>query len=110
MARPKKDERDRLDHSFPEMRCSASDLALLEARAKEAVLSRGEYMRRLLRGQQIVVVQSRYDPEEVCELKRIGNNLWQALNAFRAGNVPVPDGLHSAIAKIERHLDARHED
>ena len=108
MARSKKAQHDKLDRQLPETRCSGDDLAMLKAKAALAGISRGEYLRRLIRNTDIVVRQSCVDVSLVREVNRIGVNLWQALTAFRTAGLPEPEALSSAIAEVDRILDLAH--
>jgi hypothetical protein len=67
--------------------------------------SRGEFLRRLLRGVKIVVRQARADAALIWEIKRISVNLYQALTAFRTAGMAEPACLERAIEKVERLLD-----
>jgi hypothetical protein len=110
MARPKKAEPDKLDHRLPVIRCNGGDLAMLRDKAVRAGLSRGEFLRRCLRGTKIVVRQAKTDAALIWEIKRIGVNLYQALTAFRHAGLPEPEELASAIAKVDKILELAYED
>jgi hypothetical protein len=110
MARPKKAQHDKLDCQLPETRCTGSDLVMLKEKAAQAGISRGEYLRRLIRNAEIVVRQSHADVALVREVNRIGVNLWQALREYRANGGAEPEALASAIAKVDRILDPVLED
>ena len=60
-ASEKSERKDKLDRQLPETRCSGDDLAMLKAKAALAGISRGEYLRRLIRNTDIVVRQSSVD-------------------------------------------------
>jgi hypothetical protein len=104
MARPRKDSADRL-RALLRSRCSAEELAQVRVRAGGAGLTVSEYVRRAaLRGQ--VVVRQERGPDLVVagELRRIGNNINQAMVlAHTQGEIPVE--LQRLWAKLELVLD-----
>ena len=84
MARPKKDDRDKLSKTLPPARCSEADHRAIEARAKEASLSMSEYIRDAALGQKIIVRNANANFELVQELKRSGNNLNQLAKIYHS--------------------------
>lgn len=110
MARPKKAEPDKLGGWLPAIRCSHADLAMLKGKADKAGLSRGEFLRRLIRGAKIVVRRGGADAALTWEVNRLGNNLWQVLRELRHQGLPEPAVLERVLLKLERLLDRLLED
>ena len=104
MARPKKDDRDKLSKTLPPARCSEADLRAIEAKAKQASLSMSEFIREAALGHKIIVRQANTNFELVQELKRSGNNLNQFAKLYHSTN-QEPFELREALDRHGRVLN-----
>lgn len=104
MARPKKNDIDRLSKSLPPVRCSKEDFLSIQKRAKKASISLSEFMRESALGNKIVIKESSTNFDLVQELKRSGNNLNQLAKLFHSNN-QEPFELREALQRHERVLN-----
>ena len=110
MARPKKVEQEKRSEQTKE-RWTIAELAYVEEQARNAGLSRAEYIRRRSLSLPVRPAPSvgASDPALVSELNRIGVNLNQIAKYANAGRgsphslAAVQDELHAALAKVLGH-------
>lgn len=103
MARPKKEDSEKLTKSLPPVRCSENDYRAIDARAKQVSLSMSEFIREAALGHKIIVRQSNTNFDLVQELKRSGNNLNQLAKLYHSTN-KEPFELREALSRHERVL------
>lgn len=112
MARPVKDIAERLSKRLPHARCTEHDYAVVSANAKFAQMSMSQYVLRMARDGQVVVVrsdtQNDYLPFEKAFTKRLKNQTGKWLNsiAHRANATgEFPSALWDCLKEVEQVLD-----
>ena len=104
MARPKKDDRNKLNKTLPPVRCGEADYRAIQAKAKQASLSMSEFIREAALGHKIIVRQANANFELVQELKRSGNNLNQLAKLYHSTN-QEPFELKEALGRHNHVLN-----
>ena len=104
MARPRKTAAEKLSRRLPSPRCTAQELATIQAKAAQAGLTPTEYLRRAALDGTIIVRQARTDFATADQLRRIGVNLNQLMPALHKTG-QMTDDLRRMAAKLETALD-----
>lgn len=104
MARPKKNNAEKLTDRLPHIRCTETEAAVIKAQAAQAGLTVSEYARRILTEGQVIVQQSRYDFQTVNQLRRIGVNLNQIAKIANSTG-EAPPALLTVCNKLDAVLD-----
>ncbi len=97
MARPKKQQHEKLDKVLP-IRCTATDYKTLRARSEKAGLSLSTFVRDAALHSKIIVKQSPIDFSLLQELKRSGNNLNQIAMHYNATGYVTPPEFDKVIS------------
>lgn len=104
MARPTKDDADKMSHTLPAVRCTASEKSLIQDRSKAAGLSISEYVRQMIFDGKVIVQESSFDFETAQQLRKLGVNLNQQTKKLNATGI-MPNELKRIWQKLETVLD-----
>jgi hypothetical protein len=107
MARPKKQDKDKRTARLPAIRMTEDELADTKAKAKGIDLPLTTYAREMILKGQIIITQTegQIDPAVFLELRRIGNNINQAVKKYHEVGTPPPI-LEQLAVKLDELLDA----
>ena len=105
MARPRKDDSEKLTRRLPHVRCTEGEYARIVSKAAQAGLTQSEYIRRMALHGKVIVRQGKTDFETASQLRKIGVNINQAMRAFHQYKRPVPQIVESVYTKLETLLD-----
>ena len=105
MARPQKSPEDRRDRRI-NLRVSDTEFAIIANKADEAKTSVTSFVHASALDKPVIIQQSTA-PDFMTrhDLRRIGNNLNQALVEFRVKNIDPPSDLLGAISKLDTLFD-----
>lgn len=104
MARPTKEEGDKLSATLPAVRCTASEKKLIQTRSEDAGLSVSEYVRRMVLNGQVIIKHNKTDFEATQQLRKLGVNLNQQTKKLNATGV-LPQELKNLWQKLNVVLD-----
>ena len=106
MARPRKQQSEKLDKHLPAVRCTGDEHAAIRAKAAQAGLSLSAFVRAAALAQEVSTAseQSVYDLGLVMELNRIGVNLNQIARVTNSTGF-VPSEVAQTCKKIDAILD-----
>lgn len=104
MARPLKNDEEKLTRRLPHIRCTEGEYAAFLSKAAQAGMSLSEYVRQMAMNGKIVIQQSKFDFELADQLRRIGVNINQQTRRLNMSGRVSPE-LRSLWAKLETILD-----
>lgn len=104
MARPKKNETEKLNRQLPPVRCTDGEYAVLLGKSSQAGMTLSEYIRRASLEGKIVIRQGKFDFALADQLRRIGVNLNQQTRRLNLGGSVSPE-LRSLWTKLDQVLD-----
>lgn len=109
MARPQKNDAERLNRRLPAPRCTEEEYASVQAKAAQTGVSVSEYLRRMALSGKVVVRQSQADFDLIYQLKKIGVNINQQTRRLHEEG-EVPDELRHLWAKLDAALNTLFDD
>jgi len=104
MARPVKDDSERLKKNLPPIRCTEGEFAAIQSRAAQAGMTMSAFVRQMALKGKIVIQENSHDFAVADQLRRIGININQQTRIANATG-EFPPELHRLWRRLERILD-----